>query len=124
MANLFRKHRLLFAIVGGFFILALVIFLAISAQNRKAQKLSTPQLIGHAYVKGEITEEYQLLYLAYAVYEAESLPSRFHGNVPWEGTSILRELKEAAASSSIMCTLSPYVQSELRRLLHGGATCD
>ena len=86
-------------------------------------KVSTPTLIGQALENGQISEELRLLYLVYAVYEPDSLPIQFRGNSEWEGTLIVREIKEAAASPTTMCNFSSFVQNELRRLLHGGATC-
>jgi hypothetical protein len=124
VANLLGKHRLLFA-VGGFLILALGIFLAISTQNRKAQKFSTPDLIQLAFIRGEITEEQRLLYLAYALGDYENLPTQYHSNYPWSGTFIIMELREAVTSKSVMCKLSPFAQSELRRVLQiEGVICD
>jgi hypothetical protein len=123
MINLFRKHRSLFA-AGAFLILALGIFLAISVQGRIFQKLSTPALIDQALARGEITDEERLLYLAYAIFEYESLPSRFRGNVGWRGTSVVAELYESAQTPSILCSMSPSVRSEFQRLLNLDTTCE
>lgn len=95
-----------------------------SSPTARSQELSTPELIEQALARREITAEQRLLYLAYAVYEHESLPVQFRSNAGWRGTSIVKEIKEAADSPSVMCTLSPHVQSELRRLLDGGVMCD
>lgn len=133
MANLFQKHKLLFAI--GFFILIVFIVLASYSQSRTEvsestvevpdHDLSTPELIDQAYDNGEITAEYRLLYLAYALYEYKSLPPRFLSNVGWYGTAGVERLNEAIGSPAIFCSMSPYVQSELRRMLpKGSATCD
>jgi hypothetical protein len=86
--------------------------------------LSTPALIDQALAQGEITAGQRLLYLAYAVYEYKSLPAPFRSNVGWRGTETVREIREAADDPSVMCSLEPDVQSELRRLLKGGATCN
>lgn len=88
------------------------------------QELSTPELIGQAYIKGEITSEERLLYLAYAIFEYESLPSRFRSNVGWHGTFILAELQEAANSPSVFCNMSPYIRSEFQRLLKPDTICN
>ncbi len=122
--NLFQKHRLLFAIVGEFFIFALVIFLAVSAKYQKSQDLSTPVIIDQAWAKGEITGEERLLYLAYAVFEYDSLPTRFRSNVGWRGTSILEDLEKAANSPSVLCSMSPDVRSEFQRLFNPDTTCE
>lgn len=88
------------------------------------QNFSTPQLIGQAYIRGEITSEERLLYLAYAIFEYESLPSRFQSNVGWHGTSILAELEEAANSPSVFCNMSPHIRSEFQRLLKPDTICN
>ncbi|MCX6049737.1 MAG: hypothetical protein NT075_31950, partial [Chloroflexi bacterium] len=44
-------------------------------------KLATPLLIKQAFERGEITAAEQALYLAYALYEPQSLPAPFHSNV-------------------------------------------
>jgi len=127
MSHLFQKHKLLFTIIGGFFILAVIIALASYSQSRAEvsdQDLSTPELIGKAHARGEITEEERLLYLAYAIYEYESLPSRFRGNAGWRGTSTVMELHKAANSPSGLCSMSPHIRSELQRLLKSDTTCD
>jgi len=125
MVNLFQKHKLLFAI--GFFILIVFIVLTSYSQSRTEvpegtaeapdHDLSTPELIDQAYDKGEITAEYRLLYLAYALYEYESLPPRFLSNVAWYGTAGVERLNEAVGSPAIFCSMSPYVRSELLRLI-------
>ena len=88
------------------------------------QELSTPALIDQASARGEITDEQRLLYLAYAVFEHESLPIRFRSNVGWRGTSILEELEEAANSQSVLCSMSPDVRSEFQRLLKPDTICE
>ncbi len=94
MSNLFQKHKLLFATVSGFFILIVIIALTSYSQSRTEvsnQGLSTPELIDQAFARGEITEEERLLYLAYALYGYESLPTRLLSNVGWFGESVLEE---------------------------------
>ncbi len=125
MANLFQKHKLLFAI--GFFILIVFIVLTSYSQSRTEisestaevpdHDLSTPELIDQAYDKGEITAEYRLLYLAYAMYEYKSLPTRFLSNVAWYGDGQVQELNEAVDSPTTLCSMSKYVRSELLRLI-------
>lgn len=92
-----------------------------SAHN---QELSTPALIEQALANSEITAEQRLLYLAYAIYDHSILPARFHSNVGWFGTAYVKELSEAITSPGVMCSMSPCVQSELRRLLRGGVICE
>jgi hypothetical protein len=100
--------------------LALIIFLVISSPNRT---LATPDLIQDAFDRGEITAEQRLLYLTYAILEGESLPARFRSKVPWDGTFILQDIGESAFSPSVLCSMSPYVQSEIRRLLRPDTIC-
>ena len=45
------------------------------------QQLSTPELLDIALKAEEITEEQRLLYLAYSLYEASSLPPQFQSNI-------------------------------------------
>lgn len=100
-----------------FLVLALISFLVITNPNRT---LATPDLIQRAFDKGEITAEQKWLYLTYAVYEYESLPSRFRGNVPWEDISFLTDVY----SPSVLCSMSLDVQMEIRRLLSLNTECD
>ena len=86
--------------------------------------LSTPALLGQAVAQGEITEDERLLYLAYAVYEPDSLPAQFRSNAGWRGTEFVREVRQAVNSPDLLCAMDPVIQDELRRLLQGGARCD
>ncbi|MCB0132088.1 MAG: hypothetical protein KDD78_14615 [Caldilineaceae bacterium] len=86
--------------------------------------LSTPALLGQAVTQGEITENERLLYLAYAVYEPDSLPAQFRSNAGWRGTEFVREVRQAVNSTDILCAMDPATQDELRRLLQGGVLCD
>jgi hypothetical protein len=88
------------------------------------QQLSTPELIDQALARGEITEEERLLYLAYAVYEYESLPARFRGNVGWRATSVVAEIYEVVGSPSMLCSMSPHVRREFQRLFNQETTCE
>lgn len=91
------------------------------------QTQSTPQLIDQALASGEITLEQKTLYLAYAVYEYDSLPPRFRSNVGWSGTAIVANLKQTWASASEQpWIISRSVRSELDRLLSPTAAtiCD
>jgi hypothetical protein len=88
------------------------------------QELSTPALIAQALANGEITAEQRLLYLAYALFEQESLPARFRSSVGWRPTSEVKELIEAIKSPVILCSMSPGVRSEFQRLFEPDITCD
>ncbi len=92
-------------------------------QTPTGPRLSTPALIEQALAQGEITVGQRLLYLAYAVYEYESLPAQFRSDVGWRGTATVQEIRQAVADPTLMCSLEPVAQSELRRLLKGGAIC-
>lgn len=87
------------------------------------QEFSTLQLIDQAYSKGEITAEYRLLYMAYALYEYESLPIRFRGNAGWRGTSTVMELHKVISTPSVLCSMSPFVRSEFQRLFDLEMSC-
>ena len=83
------------------------------------QQLSTPELLDIALKAEEITEEQRLLYLAYSLYEASSLPPQFQSNILTWGTSYTIEIDEAwnNAESGFAPEFSPAVHSELERLL-------
>lgn len=86
--------------------------------------LSTPVLIQRAWERGEISNGERLLYLTYAIYEHESLPSEYHSSKGWYGTMTVKEIKEVVGSEKL-CDLDEFVQSELRRLLPGqSVTCN
>jgi len=88
------------------------------------RKLSTPELIEKAFNRGEITSEERLLYLTYAVYDPELLPSQFWGNRAWDATFVVHELHAAAIDPSILCSMSLNIRSEIQRLLNPHATCE
>lgn len=96
----------------------------ITPTENSNQGLSTLALIDQALDNGEITAEYRLLYLAYAVYEPESLPANFIGSVGWRPTMVVAELYESMNTPSILCSMSPYVQSEFQRLFNPETTCE
>jgi hypothetical protein len=75
--------------------------------------LDTPSLISQALNRGEINEEERLLYLAYALYEHESLPDRFQSSFEWFGEVAAEELDEVIRSPAKLCSMSPHVRNEL-----------
>lgn len=85
--------------------------------------LSTPDLINQALADGKISSEQRLLYLAYAVYEYESLPEAYQSTVRWDGTFVVRELRRAADSSQTICQMSPEIRREFQRLVKSAITC-
>lgn len=126
---------MLFGVATRFFVLITVLTLSSCAQTELSATptdlptptqvmLSTPQLIDQALSRGEITDEERLLYLAYAIFEYESLPTRFQSNVGWRGTAVLEELEKAANSRSVLCSMSLNVRSEFQRLLKPETRCD
>lgn len=120
MVNLFQKHRSFFTVLGGLIILVVIIALASYFQSRAEasnQNLSTPELIDRAYNRGQITEEERLLYLAYAIYEHESLPARFESSFEWFGDDVADKLDEVVNSPAKLCSMSLHVRSELLRLI-------
>jgi hypothetical protein len=117
-----RYKSIILITLAVFLVLAFVSFLVITSPNRTS---TTPDLIQRAFDRGEITAEQKWLYLTYAVYEDESLPARFRGKVPWEATmSLLSEMDVAMHSRSVFCSMSPFVQSEIRRLHKSDTICD
>ena len=85
--------------------------------------LSTPELLDAAFERGVITSDQRLLYLAYAVYEPESLPEEYYSEAPWRGTLYVMELKKATNSTDILCAMPPETRKELQRLVTESATC-
>lgn len=59
--------------------------------------LSAPELIEQDFASGKITEEQELLYLAYALNDYEKLPIQYHSQVPWDGTMVALKLHNASA---------------------------
>lgn len=116
-----RYKPIIYIVLAVPLTLALISFLVITSPNRT---LATPDLIQRAFDRGEITAEKRLLYLSYAVFEHESLPVRFRSNVGWYGTFIIEDLEKAASSPSVFCSMSPYIQSEIRRLLKQDTVCN
>jgi hypothetical protein len=57
------------------------------------EKLPTPELIQQDFINGKISEEQELLYLAYAISDYEKLPIQYQSNVPWDGTIIMLRLE-------------------------------
>jgi hypothetical protein len=76
-----------------------------------------------AYQRGEITNEQRLLYLAYALYEHESLPLRFRSNWGWFGEMAQYEL-EVLNDPKVFCSMSPYTRSEFQRLGGSSIKCE
>ena len=89
-----------------------------------SNKLSTLELIEEAFGNGEMTEGQRWLYLAYAIYEYESLPNEFKNQVGWEATAVLADLKDVVSDREIFCGFDPLVRSELKRLVAGAVSCD
>lgn len=79
-----------------------------------ATGLSTPLLIEQAFARGEISADERTLYLAYALYEPQSLPAQFHSNVGWYGTQYVVEVQTYMQSLSAAST--DQVQQELGRM--------
>src|SRR3972149_2075727 len=92
--NMLKKEKPVYVPVAkGIVILVAVIALTLTGcaqrgisatpTQNSTRALSTPALIDRALAKGEITAEQRLLYLAYAIFEYESLPAQFHGRGGW-----------------------------------------
>lgn len=88
---------------------------------QNSQLLSTPELLNVALINGEITEEERLLYLAYFLFEASSLPAQFQSPILISGTPYAIEVSDAwnNVQSGFALGFSPAIHSELERLLLG-----
>lgn len=91
-----------------------------SADTTTAAQLSTPALINQAFDQGEITADERVLYLAYALYEPQSLPARFHSDVGWYGTQFAREVQNYV--QSVNAATTDVLQQELGRMNSLAAT--
>lgn len=91
----------------------------ISSTTQWEDDLSTPDLIQQAFLKGEITEEKRLLYLAYALADSEKLPTRYHGKAPWSGTMIGLDLSNELSSKSTKMVQSNSTLTTIQQLLSG-----
>ncbi len=88
-----------------------------------APTLSTPVLIQQAYAAGLISAEERILYLAYALYEYDSLPAEYQSNIGWYGTQYVQEVNAFILGISASSTDAIY--QELSRLSTLAATvCD
>lgn len=86
-------------------------------------RLSTPQLLQHAVVRGDIRADERILYLAYALYEPTSLPAQFRSNVGWYGTAYVAEIQ--AYTEQAQAATTEAIRQELSRLSRLAATvCD
>ena len=56
---------------------------------------TTPQLIEAAFERGDISRDTANLYLAYALFSPENLPSAYQSDTPWHATSVLLQLQES-----------------------------
>jgi len=115
------KQRSPFARLFQLLLLA-VIFLSISLESSELKKMSTPELLSRALGRGEITEEQFTLYLTYAAYEWESLPVQFRGQGGWCGTGVIMYISKAAHDVSF-CSMSPFIRSEMTRILGVDTVC-
>lgn len=85
--------------------------------------LSSDFLIDSSWHKGEINNGERMVYMAYALAEAHSLPEKYIGNLGVDGTMYLIELHELVQDPEIMCALKLCEQEELRRILQTGSDC-
>lgn len=94
-----------------------------SSESSTTPKLSTPRLIKQAFARGEITADEQALYLAYALYDPQSLPQQFRSNVGWYGTQFVAEVQNHL--QSVHSASTNRVQQELSRMeLLAATVCD
>ena len=97
---------------------------AVTAQE---QTLSTPELIDQALAAGRISADQRLLYLAFAVYQPESLPVEYQSNVGWYGTHVVAEVQQAWQEAKLQPQVNASaVINELNQMLPAaaGTVCD
>ncbi|MFQ5435524.1 MAG: hypothetical protein ACE5FD_11665, partial [Anaerolineae bacterium] len=84
--------------------------------ERTPRRLTTPQLIEAAQVRGDLSLADANLMLAYALFAPDKLPANLRGSLPWDGTLPLLELRTAVTK------LPPSAaRSEIETLVN--ATC-
>jgi len=86
--------------------------------------ISVDELINAAWKAGEISDGERVVYFAYALAEAKSLPERFIGNRLVDGTSTAIEIGQLVQDPDVMCQLKQCEQDEIRRVLQMGAVCN
>lgn len=88
-----------------------------------AARLATPHLIEQAFVRGAITESERVLYLAYALYEPQSLPVQFRSKVGWRGTRYVLEVQNGMAAARAAAPVA--LRAELGRMdILAATVCD
>lgn len=84
--------------------------------------LPTPELIEKAYEKREINLEQKWLYLVYAFYDYEKLPSKFKSNVGWHGTSYLEDIHDFIQTKGV-CQFSQETIKKIETYLNQKLNC-
>ncbi len=79
------------------FVIALFIFVGTAYTQPTTATLSTPELIEEDVANGNISTETGYLYLSYALFDYQNLPTEYESNVPWSGTLYLLQLQEEVA---------------------------
>lgn len=94
-------------------------------------KMPTPTRIDSAFERGIIDAETHVLYLAYAVYDHQSLPEAYISKVGWFGTHVVAEVNTAYNEIKVLRaqgdkSVSAQVVAELDRVLTPAAAtyCD
>jgi hypothetical protein len=93
-----------------------------TAQTLQSE-LTTPELIDVALSRGRISATQRLLYLAYAIYEPDSLPEEYRSNAPWHGTMAVKEIYELISNREKFCAIEHDIQQEFRRLIPESVNC-
>lgn len=68
---------------------------------KKSRKYSTPELIHISYNKNEIDLDTAHLYLARALQDTKKIPKKYLGEIPYDGTYVILELREALRTTTI-----------------------
>jgi hypothetical protein len=95
----------------------------LGADPARGARLSTPHRIEQAFARGEITESERVLYLAYALYEPQSLPAEFHSSLGWYGTQYVLEVQNGMSSARAAAPAA--LRAELGRMdILAATVCD
>jgi hypothetical protein len=100
-----------------------VLYLPILDSAGAPASLATPHLIEQAFGRGEITASERVLYLAYALYEPQSLPAQFRSQVGWYGTQYVLEVQRGMSPARAAAPAA--LRAELGRMdILAATVCD
>jgi hypothetical protein len=79
--------------------------------SKKEAKYSTPQLIKMSYKNGEIDSDVANLYLARALQNNNNLPSKYRGEIPYDGTFVILELRKSLNNGKLRASTTNEISS-------------